>query len=158
MEELFGTQDHVTTVQMAARTVLIFFYGLVLVRLFGRRMFGKWSALDVIVSLIVGSGLSRALTGSAPLWETLLAMALLMLLHWVLSHGAARFATLSRLFEGTEAVLGRDGGVDGRALKRHAVSGTDLVEALRQSGLDDASQARLIVLEPSGKITVLKKD
>jgi hypothetical protein len=25
-------------------------------------------------------------------------------------------------------------------------------------GLDDASQARLIVLEPSGKITVLKKD
>ncbi len=158
MEELFGNQDHVNAVQMTARTVLIFGYGLVLVRVFGRRMFGKWSALDVIVSLIVGSSLSRALTGSAPLWETLLAMGLLMLLHWLASHAAARSRLLSRAFEGRESPLGRDGAVDPRALRRHAVSDTDLVESLRSAGLDDASQARLIMLEPSGKITVLKRE
>jgi uncharacterized membrane protein YcaP (DUF421 family) len=158
MEELFGNQHHVDAAQMAARTVVVFGYGLLLVRLFGRRMFGKWSALDVIVSLIVGSSLSRALTGSAPLWETLLAMGLLMLMHWVLAHAAARSGALSRLFEGRESLLGRDGAVDPRALKRHAVSATDLLESLRQAGIDDASQARLIVLEPSGKITVLTKE
>ncbi len=47
--------------------MLIFAYGLVLVQLSGRRTFGKWSALDVIVSIMLDSSQSRALTGSAPL-------------------------------------------------------------------------------------------
>ena len=39
---------------------------------------------------------------------------------------------------------------------RHAVSEADLSEALRSAGLDDPAGTRRIVLEPSGKISVLK--
>lgn len=59
-----GTQNHVSPGQECARAVLIFAYGLFLMRHSGRRTFGKWSALDVIVSVIVGSTFSRALTGN----------------------------------------------------------------------------------------------
>ncbi|MGH8291183.1 MAG: hypothetical protein ACREV7_19635 [Steroidobacteraceae bacterium] len=40
-------------------------------RLAGRRTFARWSALDMIVSIIMGSSLSRALTGAAPLGGTI---------------------------------------------------------------------------------------
>jgi len=53
-----------SALQECVRTVLVFAYGLLLVRLAGRRIFGKWSALDIIVSIMVGSNLSRALTRS----------------------------------------------------------------------------------------------
>src|SRR4051794_9298062 len=94
--DIFGATSHITWLQECARGVLIFFYGLALVRLAGRRVFGKWAALDIVVSIIVGSNLSRALTGNAELWGTLAATTLLILLHWILAHAAARSARLSR--------------------------------------------------------------
>ncbi len=157
LDNLFGATGQVSWLQECARAALIFVYGLALVRIAGRRVFGKWAALDIIVSIIVGSNLSRALTGSAALWGTLAATTLLMGLHWVLAHAAARSSRLSRLLEGRSIRLGERGHLDEQALTRHAVSEADLREALRSAGLEDASGARLVVLEPSGKIVVLKE-
>ena len=48
----FGQTSHVSVLQECARAVLIFAYGLLLVRVAGRRIFGKWAAIDIIVSII----------------------------------------------------------------------------------------------------------
>ncbi len=71
MEAILGSGHAVGPWQECARAILIFLYGLVLLRLSGRRTFAQWSALDVVLSIIIGSSLSRALTGSAPLPERL---------------------------------------------------------------------------------------
>ena len=156
LSEIFGTNAGLSWWQECARATVIFFYGLTLVRIAGRRVFGKWSALDIIVSIIIGSNLSRALTGSAPLIGTLLATTLLVLLHWFLAQLVARSPRVSELFEGAQIVLGRNGKTDPSQLKKESVSQADLNEALRQQNLDNAEHARLISLEPSGKITVLR--
>ncbi len=156
LTEIFGTGSALNWWQECARAVVILFYGLALVRVAGRRVFGKYSALDIIVSIIVGSNLSRALTGNAPLLGTLLATTLLMMLHWVLAQMAARSPRISELLEGAQIVLARDGRVDPARLKKESISHADLNEALRQQSLDHVGHARLISLEPSGKITVLK--
>ncbi len=119
-------------------------------------MFGKWAALDIIVSVIVGSNLSRALTGQASLGGTLAATTALMVLHWLLAQAAARSAWLAGILEGTPIELGRGGSVDQAAMRRNSVSHRDLDEALRQSSVEDVSKTHRVVLEPSGKITVLK--
>lgn len=41
-------------------------------------------------------------------------------------------------------------------MRRNSVTQRDLDEALRQSSVDDVGKTRRIVLEPSGKINVLK--
>src|SRR5918912_2298286 len=107
--ELFGANPHLAWWQECIRGGVIFLYGLALVRIAGRRVFGKWAALDIIVSIVVGSNLSRALTGSAALWGTLAATTLLMALHWILAHAAARSSRLSSLLEGPAIELARDG-------------------------------------------------
>jgi uncharacterized membrane protein YcaP (DUF421 family) len=156
LDDVLGTTNHLDWTQECARAVVIFVYGLIAVRLAGRRTFAKWSALDLIVSIVAGSNLSRALTGQAPFWGTLAATTLLMALHWVLARLAARSARMSRLLEGRSIPLGQSGRLEQRALARHAVSEADLNEALRVSGLASASDARLVTLEPSGKISVLR--
>lgn len=154
--ELFGARNALGPWQECARAALIFLYGLVLVRVAGRRVFGKWSALDIVVSIVVGSNLSRALTGTAPLGGTLLATTLLMLLHWLLAMGAARWQGFSRFVEGHAVPLVHEGRLDEAERRFHAVSMADLQESLRQSGLERPEQAEKVALEPSGKITVLK--
>jgi uncharacterized membrane protein YcaP (DUF421 family) len=157
LEAMFGSTGNVSWLQESARAVLIFAYGLLLVRLAGRRVFGRWSALDIVISIIVGSNLSRALTGNSPLFGTLAATTLLMAMHWLLAQGSARSRLLSRIVEGSPIPLAREGDVDKRKLRRQSVSDADLNEALRQSGCERVEETRLIMLEPSGKVSVLKK-
>ncbi|MBB5692957.1 YetF domain-containing protein [Muricoccus pecuniae] len=153
---LFGETGHVGPWQECLRAVVVFAYGLLLVRLAGRRVFGKWSALDIIVSVIIGSNLSRALTGSAPLGGTLLATTLLLALHWLLAQGAARFRAVSAVVEGSAVELARDGAARPGAMVRDSISRADMDEALRGAGVEELARTRLVMLEPSGKITVLK--
>ena len=87
---LFGEKNDLNTLQECARAIVVFLYGLALVRIAGRRMFGKWSALDIVVSIIIGSNLSRIITGNAPFVGTLAATTLLVMFHWVLANLCAR--------------------------------------------------------------------
>lgn len=156
--QIFGAKDHLSVGQECVRAVVVFLYGLALVRLAGRRAFGKWAALDIVVSIVVGSNLSRALTGGAPFLGTLAATFVLMLLHWLLAHAAARSQLVSKAVEGEPIELAREGAHDVKARKIQAVSLADVQEALRQQGLEQVQEARRVVLEPSGKINVIKKD
>lgn len=157
LDTLFGPTGHITWAQECARAALIFFYGLLLVRVAGRRVFGQWTAIDIIVAIVTGSTLSRALTGNADLFGTLAATTLLMVLHWCVSHASARWPALSRLVEGLPVRLGSQGRVSEALLRRNAISPAALDQAMRGAGIDNAEAAQLIVLEPSGKISVIKR-
>jgi uncharacterized membrane protein YcaP (DUF421 family) len=157
LHRVFGELGQVTAWQECARAVLVFAYGFAAVRLVGRRVFGKWAALDIVVSIIIGSNLSRALTGSAPLAGTLLATTLLLALHWLLAQTAARSKRLGRLIEGWPTPLVEHGRPDRAALLRWSVSESDLAEALRAHGLQNLSRVELMLLEPSGKISIVRR-
>ena len=64
------------------------FYGLVMLRLRGRRTFAQMSAVDLIISIIVGSNLSRAMTGGVPFLGTMVFVAVLVALHPMLVYAA----------------------------------------------------------------------
>jgi len=154
---LFGSAHNLSLAQECARTILIFFYGLLLLRLSGRRTFADWSAFDIILSIIIGSSLSRALTGGAPLLGTLAAAAVLAALHVVVGHLVAYSRTLSVLIEGEPIELGADGRIDHRARRRTMISECDIYEALRARGLENERDTKRIVLEASGAISILKR-
>ena len=144
--EIFGPQGQITWWQECNRAVAVFFFGLALVRISGRRTFGKWSALDIVVSIIIGSSLSRAITGSAALGGTMAASAAMMALHWVLAHAAARSPRLAQIVEGTSIELARDGQADRQALLRSAITRDDLLESLRQSGVAEVDATNRVIL------------
>jgi uncharacterized membrane protein YcaP (DUF421 family) len=155
---LFGVENHLTLFQECARAVLIFSYGLLLLRLSGRRTFGHWSALDVILSIIIGSALGRAMTGSASLPGTMAAAAVMSALHVVVAHSTVRSQMLSRVIEGHAVTLVNFGQVDRDACRRHMISQSDLEGALRQEGLDGLDNVKRMTLEPSGKLCIIKHD
>ena len=154
---LFGERGDISWWQMSLRAVLIFAFGLALVRLAHKRIFGKWGAMDIVVSVIIGSNLSRAITGTAPLFETMTATAVLVAIHSLLSDAAARWNVLGPILKGRSARLITDGVVDLREMRRHAIGERDLAEALRKDGVDDVSKVRAAWLERNGEISVLTR-
>lgn len=73
-----------------------------------------------------------------------------------MAQAATRSPVLSRILEGRPIRIAENGMADRSLLRRHAISNGDLNEALRQSGVESVMATRLITLEPSGKITVMK--
>lgn len=157
LHALIGREDgDISAWQMSVRAAIIFLYGLVLVRLAGKRVFGKWGAIDIILSIIVGSNLSRALTASAPFVETLVATTVLVVLHAALVMVATRAPALGPLLKGKPVRIVRDGACDEAVLRRHGVGEGDLHEALRCAGVARLEDVREAWVERNGKISVLK--
>lgn len=143
--------------QMTLRAVLIFTIGLAIMRFAATRAFGKWTALDIILAVIVGSNLSRALTGSAPFWPTVAATLVLVALHAALARAVIRWPALSSALKGQPAVLVHEGSPDEAALRRHGIGEGDLHMALRARGLTDINDVETVYLERNGDISVIQK-
>jgi hypothetical protein len=67
--------------QMVIRGILIFMFSLMLARMGDNRIFGKSTTFDIVISIILGSLLSRAITGNAPFLPTVITTAALVMLH-----------------------------------------------------------------------------
>lgn len=144
--------------QIVLRAILVFLVWLIIVRLADRRLLGKYSAFDVVLAVMLGSVLSRAINGSAPLWGTLAAAAVLVIMHWVLSFLSFRWHVFGHLVKGLPRTLILDGKVNEDELRRNFITSHDLSEMLRLQGrIDDPAQARLATLERNGQISAIPR-
>jgi uncharacterized membrane protein YcaP (DUF421 family) len=159
IQQLTGeTIGHIGVLQMVLRALIVFAYGLVLGRLAFTRAFGRWSPPDILVTVIVGSNLSRTLTGPAPLLPTLTATTAMVAAYWLISKLASISAPLDWLFKGRAMRLVRAGKLDGPALRRAALSDRDFEEAMRERGIRTLGEIDESYLERGGKISFLRTE
>ncbi|EAQ02122.1 putative membrane protein [Pseudooceanicola batsensis HTCC2597] len=148
---------HIAWWQMSLRAVIIFLYAILLYRLTPRRSFSNLSAQDIVLSVILGSSLSRALTGNAPLLPTLAATGLLVGTYVGVSALAPRSKLISHLVKGRPITLVREGKVDGQAFSKARFGENDIEELLRLNGLRNLSEVEEAHLERNGQVSVIPK-
>jgi uncharacterized membrane protein YcaP (DUF421 family) len=155
----FRADSHtITAVQMLTRAILLFFAALVLLRLSGPRTFGGSTAFDLVVKIMLGSVMSRAVAASSPFGGTLLACAAFVLLHRGLAWASCRYGWVDKLVKGQVFVLAQEGRVDEAQLRALNLNELDLQEGLHESGnLTDVAQTEAVYLERDGTISVIKK-
>lgn len=142
--------------EMALRTVLIYAASLVLVRVGSKRFLSQASAFDVIIGIMFGSVMSRAINSSAPLFPTLGAGLVLIGLHALLNRLAFRSGWFGPLIKGNPVLLIKDGKIQVDGLRETGVAKNDLEQALRlQAQTTDPSGIRLAYLERNGQISLI---
>ena len=142
---------------MVLRAVVVFAVMVVFVRLAKKRFMSHATAFDVILGIMLGAVVSRAITGNAPFWPALAAGAALIAMHWLFSFGASRSHGFGNLVKGRPRVLVRDGKPDRDAMRRAHITEHDLDEDLRTEGLDGTETVKEARLERSGKVSVVKR-
>ena len=140
---------------MCVRALLLFMVGIAFIRIAGRRTFAQYSPLDIIVALIVGSNLSRLMTGKAAFFPGLAATLFLVVLHRLVALASLRFGWLSWLVKARPITLIEKGKLDPRAMRRANMSEEDLCEAIRLEQVAEPSEVRLATLEASGRLSVI---
>jgi uncharacterized membrane protein YcaP (DUF421 family) len=149
---------HIAWWQMSIRAAIIFVYAILLYRVAPRRSFSNLSAQDIVLTVILGSSLSRALTGNAPLIPTLVATGLVVALYVGVTAIAPHSQIVSRLMKGRPISLVREGKVDWQAFRNAHLGENDITELLRLNGLRDLSQVEEAHLERNGQVSVISKN
>lgn len=152
--------ENVAWWQMALRAVIIYIAAIAMVRIGEKRFLGKYAALDFILGFMLGSVLSRAVTGNAPFFETILGGALgLVLMHWLFAVISFRSDRFGDVVKGTTRVLVRDGEILWDAMRQSHISEKDLRSAMRTSAqLESVEPIKEARLERSGDVSFLQRD
>lgn len=151
-------QDDLTSAHMAARAVVVYVAGLAMARIGKRRFLAGASAFDVLLGIVFGSVVSRAITGSAPFVPTLVAGLVLVVVHRLFAVIAFRSHPFGRLIKGQPRVLVRDGEILADALRASYISERDLRAALlSEARVEELGEVKEARLERSGAISVLKR-
>ena len=158
-QALFGLgayAENAGAVSIALRVVLVYAAALVLVRLGNKRFLSEATAFDVIVAIMLGSIMSRALDGSSPFGPTVLVAAVLIGLHWLFSVLAYHTSWFGTLVKGEPVLLIRDGEVQRPGMRRGSITEADLTQALRlQTNQSDPGKVKRAYLERNGQISVV---
>jgi uncharacterized membrane protein YcaP (DUF421 family) len=142
--------------QVMARAGVVYLIGILLVRAGKSRLIARLSPLDVLVGFVLGSLLSRAITGHASISETVAASAALIAIHWIFTWLACRVHWFGNLVKGTTSLVIKDGKIIEEAMRRHHLSQGDIEQQIRQQGISDVSQVECAYKERSGEISVIR--
>ena len=155
---LHADSHSITAVQMTTRAVLVFFVALALLRLSDPRTFGGSTAFDLVVKIILGSVLGRAVAAASPFGGTLLASLVFVLLHRLLAWASCRYRWIDELVKGKVYLLAEQGQARPEELRRLNLNNLDLQEGLHENGNVGAlDQTEAVYLERDGSISVVKK-
>lgn len=151
-----GESSAVGVMEVLLRTVLVYAFTLAIARIGSQRLLAKASLFDVIVAIMLGSVMSRAINGSAPLLPTLAAGLALLAVHWLLAVSAFHTDWLGSLVKGDRILLIKDGNLQHEAMRQASITEHDLRQALRtETHQTDPARVEEAYLERSGKISVV---
>lgn len=157
---LFGiglAPGEITPLQMAARAVAIYLLALLCIRAVDKRFLVRNSPFDVLVTVILGSTLSRTITGQAAFWPALVASAALIAAHWAFNALSFHSRLLAILLKGQPFVIVKDGQPIWENMETLNFSKADLEQKLREHGDLTIDDVELAILERSGKLSVIRK-
>jgi uncharacterized membrane protein YcaP (DUF421 family) len=150
------TGQDLSASQMGLRAMVVYLAWLAAVRFADKRLLGKYSPFDVVLAVILGAVLGRAINGSTPFFETMGAGAVLVGMHWLFALLSARSHAFGKLVKGEERVLVWNGEVRRSEMRKSHLSERDLLEMLRLNGkVADPADVAAAYLERNGEISVL---
>lgn len=141
----------VLVVGLAAYAALI-----VMLRVSGKRTLFKMNAIDLIVTVALGSTLATVLlTADVPLAEGVVALALLVGLQFAITWASVRSPWFRGVIKAEPTLLVRDGRLLPDAMRHQRVTAEEIDAALRQSGRQGLEGVHAVILETDGTLSVI---
>ena len=138
--------------------VLAYVALVLMLRVSGKRTLSKMNVFDLIVTVALGSTLASVLLSKdVALAEGVLALALLILLQFLVAWSSVRSSAFSRLVKASPRLLFSGGQYLSSAMRSERVTEAEVLAAMRASGMASLGEVGAVVLETDGSFTVLPR-
>ncbi|WP_303831596.1 DUF421 domain-containing protein [Asticcacaulis taihuensis] len=129
---------------------------IVMLRLSGKRTLSRMNAYDMVVTMALGSILTKAmLTKDQSIAESVLAIFLLIAFQYILSIAACRWTWFRKLVTASPTILYHDGLYLEAEMRRERVTLTEIEAAVHEKGVTDMREVSTVILGSNGQFSVL---
>jgi len=129
-----------------------------MLRIAGIRTFGKKTAFDLVIIIMLGAVLSRAIVGASPFVPIICASLVMVLIHRLLGILSYHSDFIGRLVKGEKKSLYKNGVPDKTNMRQVQISRNDIMEEVRVSlNQDNLRDVEEIFIERNGKISIIKR-
>jgi uncharacterized membrane protein YcaP (DUF421 family) len=140
------------------RTLFLYFFVLLIYRIMGKREIGQLSVLDLVVSIMIAELAVLSIESpETPLIKTVLPIVMLLIIQVVMAYFSLKSKSIREFIDGTPSVLINRGKIDEKEMKKQRYNFDDLLVQLREKNISKLSDVEFAILEPSGKMSVIKK-
>ena len=142
-------------IEKLLRPVIVYLVLVVLLRLFGKRELAQLNPFDLVVLLSLSNTVQNAIIGDDnSVTGGIIGAFGLLAINWLVVRTLYNSPRLTRVLEGSSALLVRDGTIDMRALARESLTREELMEAIHKQGFERLEQVARCELEPNGSFYV----
>jgi uncharacterized membrane protein YcaP (DUF421 family) len=141
-------------VEVVYRAAVIYFFLWFVTRVVGKRELGQLSAFELVLLVTMGDLIQQgvgfedySVTGA------MLAVGTFALLIVLFSTISWRFPRTRRTLEGQPVIVVQNGTMRNDVMRYERLPDSELIQAMRQQGIDDLRKVKIGVLEPDGKFS-----
>jgi uncharacterized membrane protein YcaP (DUF421 family) len=141
------------------RTVAIYAFLLVILRISGRRTLAQMTTFDLVLLLIISEATQQALLGNDfSVINALVVIVTLLAIDIALSLVKEYLPPSSKLIDGLPMVVVENGALLEERMRRARIDEGDILVSARETqGLESIDQIKFAVIEITGSITVIPK-
>jgi uncharacterized membrane protein YcaP (DUF421 family) len=144
--------------ELLLRGVIVYAFLLVLIRITGRRQTGMMTPFDFILLLILSNTVQNAMNGGDnSLGGGLFLAGTLVVINWLMLLLSRHYRLVHWALVGRPVFLVRDGEIQEKVMHRERITHHELMSALRSAGLANIEQAKDVILETNGSISVIHR-
>jgi len=137
------------------RTVLIYFFLLVALRLFGKHELGQANTLDLVVLLLVANAVQNGIIGNdVSVTGAVIGAFVLFILNAAFARGVFRWGWLGALLEGEPSGLIENCEPNVKVLRRECISLPELRAMARRQGFPNLETVDTAILETNGVVSM----
>jgi uncharacterized membrane protein YcaP (DUF421 family) len=143
---------------IAIRTVVVFWFIFLLMRIIGKRELSNLEPFDLILLIVLGDSVQQGITqDDYSVTGALIVISVFGLLQLFVSYANFKFPRLRPLLDGEPLVIIEDGKTIEKNMRRERLTQDDLVEQARSQQITSLDDVQWAVLERDGTISFIKK-
>jgi uncharacterized membrane protein YcaP (DUF421 family) len=144
--------------EIVLRGTIVYLFLFVLLRLL-RRGAGAIGISDLLVVVLIADAAQNAMASEyKSITEGLILVTTIVLWDYLLDWVGYKFSPVRRLLRPSPLLLIKDGRIQRRNLRREMITEEELIEQLREQGVETVEEVKKSHIEGDGHISVITKD
>lgn len=139
------------------KTVLIYFFVMIIIKFMGKREIGQLSVFDFAVILIIADILSIGVEKNDPLYFYLLPIVAISVIQKLLAFLMLKVVKLRALIDGKQSNIIVNGVLQLQEMRKQNYNIDDLLVQVRLKDIRSLSEIKDAILETNGQISIFKK-
>ena len=146
-------------INIVLKTVLLYFFIVIVYRLMGKKEVGKLSIIDLIVSILIAELAAISIEQyESSILISIIPIACLVLIEISFSYIGTKSSKFRKIIEGSPIVIIKNGKLNFDAMRKLRYSLDDLISQLREQGIKSIEEVNYAVLENNGKLSIFEKE